>query len=130
VEFVLLDDLIGKPFEHGAVGPNSFDCYGLSQEVYKRLGKDISGIFGYGVTNESLAENLDKGLNKFGEKIDYPEPYCVVAFYTHPKYVTHMGIVLPNCTSFIHVLKNQFVVITSLSHPLWSKKIAGYYKYE
>ena len=131
MELDLLDDLIGKPFEHGSNGPDSFDCYGLSKEIYKRLGWDISGIFGYLEDGQdSQEESLKEGLNKFGEKIDHPEPFCVVAFYTNPKYVTHMGIVLSDCTKFIHVLKNKSVVIASLSHPLWSKKIAGFYRYE
>ncbi len=129
MESDLWDDLIGKPFEHGANGPSSFDCYGLSKEIYRRLGKNIEGLFGYLEDNNSMAESMSKGLNKWGERIEYPEPYCVVAFYTHPRYVTHMGIVLPNCLDFIHVLKNKSVVITPLRHPLWSKKIAGYYRY-
>ena len=31
------DDLIGKPYLEGAVGPDHYDCYGLTMEVFKRL---------------------------------------------------------------------------------------------
>jgi len=31
------DDLIGKPYLEGACGPDKFDCYGLTIEVFKRL---------------------------------------------------------------------------------------------
>ncbi|HWB36530.1 MAG TPA: NlpC/P60 family protein, partial [Rugosimonospora sp.] len=32
---------IGKPYEWGAEGPNSFDCSGLVQYIYKQLGKSL-----------------------------------------------------------------------------------------
>jgi len=31
------DDLIGKPYELGGVGPESYDCFGLALEVLTRL---------------------------------------------------------------------------------------------
>ena len=33
---------LGKPYAWGATGPNSFDCSGFTQYVYKQVGKSIS----------------------------------------------------------------------------------------
>lgn len=33
---------LGKPYVYGAVGPNAFDCSGLTQYVYNKFGVDIS----------------------------------------------------------------------------------------
>ena len=32
------DDLIGKPYELNATGPDSYDCFGLATEVLDRMG--------------------------------------------------------------------------------------------
>lgn len=43
---------IGKPYVYGAAGPNSFDCSGFTQYVYKQFGKSLphsaSQQYGYG----------------------------------------------------------------------------------
>lgn len=36
------DDLIGKPYELGAHGPDAYDCYGLAVTVLNRLGFRIN----------------------------------------------------------------------------------------
>lgn len=35
------DALIGVPFAYGGRGPDTYDCYGLLRELYKRDGIDI-----------------------------------------------------------------------------------------
>ena len=57
----LLENLLGKKYIWGADGPNSFDCSGLVQYVYKNaLGKDIPRVsyeqakFGQAVKKEDL----------------------------------------------------------------------------
>ena len=44
-----LNDLIGKPFQRGARGPDKYDCQSLTAEVFRRFGipfpdVDISGL--------------------------------------------------------------------------------------
>ena len=31
-------DLVGKPFAHCGRGPDAYDCFGITQEVFRRLG--------------------------------------------------------------------------------------------
>lgn len=35
------DDLIGKPYELGGMGPETYDCFGLASEVLQRMGFPI-----------------------------------------------------------------------------------------
>lgn len=35
--YLNVDDLIGKPYEDGSTGPDSYDCYTLAQEIFCRL---------------------------------------------------------------------------------------------
>ncbi len=35
------DDLISKPYHQGATGPDYYDCYGITMEVFRRLGWDL-----------------------------------------------------------------------------------------
>lgn len=125
----LYSDLIGKPFAYGGRGPENYDCYGLSLEIYRRLGLDISGVADYSEERPELADRMSEALNRFSDRIPGPEPWAVAAFYVHPRYVTHMGLVLPDCTRFVHVLEHKTVVVSPLSDPFWKKRLAGFYRY-
>ena len=37
----LVESKLGKPYVWGATGPNSFDCSGLMQWAYKKIGVNI-----------------------------------------------------------------------------------------
>lgn len=39
-------DLIGKPFAHGGRGPESYDCYGLVREMFRRAGIETPSYLG------------------------------------------------------------------------------------
>ena len=122
-------DLIGKPFEMGARGPDSYDCYGICLEVAKRAGVEIEQ-FGVGIDElKNRSDRINEGKNNY-EKIDKPEPFCMVSFKIHPRFVTHMGMVLENCTHFIHIIKRSHVVIERLDLPKWQKRLDGYYKWK
>ena len=41
---VAVDDLIGKPYEGGGRGPDSYDCYGLVVEVESRMGRRVPDV--------------------------------------------------------------------------------------
>lgn len=120
-------DLLGKRFEYGGTGPDTFDCKGLVFELYKRLNikfpdynspscvLDQHTLFKYGLEHNTI-------------QIEKPEPYCMVMFRIKPPYVTHMGLVLEDCFRFIHIMPKSSVTVERLDNVLWVNKIAGLYR--
>ena len=121
-ESELFDDLIGKSFEE--VGK----CLGLVREVYKRRGIEIPDFNTHSIEEEH--ETIENEKNNYTEKIDSPEPYCIVTFKTVGPFVTHMGVVLEDCKTFIHAERKKNVAIEKLSHLLWKQKIKEFRKWK
>jgi len=123
-------DLLGIPFKMGGrTKQEGFDCYGLCMEVAKRAGVTP---YEFNIGIEDLHKRSD-AINNGKEsciEIDKPEPFCIVTFKIRPPYVTHMGIVLEDCKSFIHILKKRSVSIARLDEPIWKRKIDGFYRYD
>jgi len=118
-------DLIGQPFD--LQGKKGYNCYSLCKEVCKRGGvllPDKQPIDN--LSDRSTAINSGKSDYI---KLEKPKPFCIVTFKIHPKYVTHMGVVLEDCRHFIHIMKKSHVVIERLDLPKWQKRIDGYYFY-
>ena len=148
-------DLIGKPFMPGGRGPhgavisdpsvipakagiqsavnrtdNGYDCYGLVKEIYARLGIALPE-YGYdSPDNFSLIHQLIHGGKDLFEPLEKPEPFCVVLFTIRPPYISHIGVVLENCNSFIHIMEKVCVAVEKLDHPIWSRRIRGFLKWK
>lgn len=121
-------DLIGKKFQIGGRGPDTYDCYGLIIEMMKRLGKYLpeqdtpDGI-------EMRLKMFDEISGRFAEPIDKPEPFCMVVFDMGRLARLHIGVVLEDSRSFIHSAAYiKRVRIDTLSGILWKHKITGYYR--
>lgn len=123
----MYSDLIGKKFEYDGRGPDTFDCYGLCVEIYKRLGKQLVE---YQASNDfkENAARFDFGKKDF-IRIDKPEPFCLVLLTVFKPYVSHIGVVLEDCRHFIHIFRKCNVCIESLSSERWKNRIDGYWKY-
>ena len=122
-----LDDLIGKQYKGASLGPEEFDCYSLVAEVRKRAGISTPHY----VTPTSIRSQGDLIAGEIAQHIvlEKPQPFCVVAIRMVSGIVNHIGCVLENCTTFIHILKHECVVIERLYSPLWKNRIAGYYEF-
>ena len=98
----LLKQQVGKPYVWGAEGPDSFDCSGLTQYIYKHaLGKDIPRV----AADQS----------KFGQPVskDNLQPGDLLFFDTmHKGKVTHVGMYIGN-GEFIHAANSKKGVIKS-----------------
>jgi cell wall-associated NlpC family hydrolase len=120
------EDLLQARWEKNGNSPQSINCYNLVRVIQARLGFDLPEI-----TQLTEEEDILNGLVKSNinevEKIEQPEPYCIVLFSIRPPYISHMGVVLPD-GKFIHVLKGESVVVEKLNHLFWKNKIAGYYR--
>lgn len=120
-------DLLGKRYEKGGRGPLAFDCYGLVEEIGRRLGIPYPPI----QTPEALADTHAAYLlnRECCRPLAAPATHCVVAFSMVAPFVTHMGVVLSDCRRFIHILRKRMVTVERLDDPIWSRKIAGYYEH-
>ena len=70
-------DLLGIPFERGARGPDSFDCYGLAREMFRRAGVTVPDFTSPG-TMERAAELIASQSERW-RKVPYG---CLL--YTSP----------------------------------------------
>jgi cell wall-associated NlpC family hydrolase len=117
-------DLIGKPFEYGARGPDKFDCYGLVIEMHRRRGFVIPEY----VSPTKLEEIavLMAGEKRHWQLLATPEPGCVVAIRVR-RMVAHVGVVISR-TDFLHTWERTHgVTLEPLS--LWERHIEGFYRF-
>lgn len=100
------------------------DCYGLVREIHIRRGFDMPEY--HNETEDNIIHQMVIKGRRLIEEIPHPEPFCIVLIAIHPKYITHMGVVLGDTKRFIHSTKGG-VVIDRLKN--WEPKIRGYYKW-
>lgn len=111
--------LLGKAYVYGATGPNSFDCSGFTQYVYKKCGKSIprTSSSQYASANKVSKSNLRAGQ---------------LVFFSGSgggSSVGHVGIYVGDNT-IIHAANSSTGVITSsLNSSYYSSHYigAGYY---
>lgn len=105
----LLEKQLGKKYVWGATGPNSFDCSGLVQYVYKNaLGKDIPRV--------------SSDQSKFGKAIDKKDLQVgdLLFFDTMNKgRVSHVGMYVGN---------NEFIHASNPKDGVKKSKLSGYYE--
>jgi hypothetical protein len=120
-------DLSGKPFRLGARGPEYWDCWGLCCELGRRVGIEYPEVF----TPQKVEDQdriIKKTIDEHFERIERPEPFCIVTFKIHPPFVDHCGFVLPDRRHFVHIMVDHFVVALRLDHKTLAPKIEGYYR--
>lgn len=124
------EDLLGKEFAYGGRGPETYDCAGLVGEICRRLGKKWPENY---ISNPepSLIQCQIKSIaeQEFIE-IEKPEPFCAVTFFIHPFLTSHIGMVLPDCRRFIHIMQGCKVAIERLDSPSWKRRNTGYWKHK
>ena len=100
--------LAGKPYRWGAAGPGAFDCSGLVQFVYGRLGVELPR------TTATLWSRLTPTAN--------PRPGDLVFFSFSGRNADHVGIYLGK-GRFIHAnSRKRQVVVEDLNAP-WYKRV-------
>lgn len=132
---LFLDDLIGRPFAQNEKGPDAYDCYGLCQEVYRRLKRHLPD-YDYSFVNHSSKDTVTKVAKRIEQErgkyvlLEKPEPYCLVVFCVVPPVVSHIGVVLEDCSKFIHVSRKHAVTVEKLNSYSWKNRIRGYYRWQ
>jgi hypothetical protein len=132
------NDLLGAKFTHGGNSiAEGFDCWSLVREVYRRLGRELleyKHLCEQIIKDDKFQyEHVDTLINDrkyLFVRLDRPEPFCIVTFIMLPPFVTHIGVVLEDKRSFIHILKQSSVSVERLDSLLWEKKIDGFWKFK
>jgi len=127
--FDILALMKDKEFANGGRGPVMFDCFGFCAEVYKQIGITLPEY-------DSPASREDRDSAIRGEmsnlaryvEISEPEVPSLVVFRIRPPYVTHIGVMI-GPREFIHMIEGAGVSINSLTHHIWTRRIAGFYRY-
>lgn len=114
-------DLIDKDFAWGGRGPDLYDCYGLVMEMYRRIGIDLPEY--KSIRDPNLIQMMILEGRKLFEKIEEPEPYCVVTFFIKPYITSHIGFVLEDAKKFIHIMIDSRVTVERLDSPAWKDRI-------
>jgi len=118
-----LDDLLGKRFEKEGKGPETFNCWSLCREVYKRIGLKLPPRdYIYDVA--ARTEAIERGKADFIE-LEKAEPFCGVTLKLAGRF--HMGVVLADGRRFIHCSRKYGVIIEPLKK--YKRTIDGYFRY-
>jgi murein DD-endopeptidase len=121
-------DLLGKEFKYGGRGPDAYDCYGLMIETRKRAGLFMPNHY---LSFEDLParhEAIMEGAGSYFKELPAPQPFCLVTFRIHPRFTTHIGMVLEDCVRFIHISRKMGVGVERLDLPIWAKRITGFWE--
>lgn len=120
--YALWRDLLGKPFEDRARGPQTFDCVGLFLELQRRLGRDLPA---YGSREIELYMAL---VSDRWERVDKPEPGDGVLIYSDdPRW--HIGTVAGG-GYMLHVFAGHGVSRERYDTFPWHKRIEGFYRWK
>ena len=102
---------IGKPYEYGATGPNSFDCSGLAQYVFKN-GANISLP-----RNSKAQASVGRAVSKSNL-----QPGDLVFFNTSGSGISHLGIYIGN-NQMIHAPSSgKKIQIVDITQSYWSSR--------
>lgn len=117
-------DLIGIPFEYNGRGNDSYDCYGLLIELFKRKGIKIPDF--KSETDACVIAAMMEGKRHLWHRVDDYTPYSALLIRTKV-YFSHCGMYLGD-NKFIHTTeKTGGVCIERLSD--WHHRIEGFYRY-
>ncbi|HIV77364.1 MAG TPA: C40 family peptidase [Candidatus Sphingomonas excrementigallinarum] len=116
-------DLLGIPFERGARGPDSFDCYGLAREMFRRAGVTVPDFTSPG-TMERAAELIASQSERW-RKVPYGTLNSLVTFRVEG-IGSHVGYVIAP-DRFIHAFEHTGVTTERLTNG--SLKPIGFYLY-
>lgn len=114
-------DLIDKNFAWGGRGPDLYDCYGLVKEMYHRIGTELPEYKSSRDPNLIQMMIID-GMKLF-DKLQSPEPYCIVAFFIRPYITSHIGFVLEDAKRFIHIMINSRVTVERINSDIWKDRV-------
>ena len=90
-----INDVIGKPWEDRATGPDTYDCWGLVVDSFKRLdGIELPSVDGYDSGSPIEVSGAAEELNGDWVEIPSAEHLCVFCVYSDLGSMIHVGRVV------------------------------------
>jgi len=127
----LFDELLTKRYAPGGRGPDAFDCWGLCEEVARRVGKPMLSWTNW-VDKIHRAAAFESLRDEHFRRLEKPTAFCLVLFKVATRsqvYTYHVGTVLPCMKRFIHARRAGNVMISRIAG-YGGHELAGYYEYE
>lgn len=116
-------DLLGKEFEYGGRGPDSYDCLGLIYIMMERLNIILPSKVS--IIDRHLRSTALEDSRSMFNRIQKMEPGCIVAFNV-AGLVAHVAVALDH-NRFIHCQNKKRVCIEKVNDLKWSKRVEGFY---
>lgn len=119
------DDLLGLPFADGGRGPETYDCWGLVREVYRRHGVILPDYPISAMDAVRIGRQMAEDKPQWEEvSPPYPNPCLVVIRLSCGSWANHVGVHIGD-GRFIHAYRTTGVVIDRLKR--WRSSIVGFY---
>lgn len=115
-------DLLGIPFERGARGPHSYDCYGLVREMFRRAGVEVPDFVSPGTVEH--IEALINHACKSWKKVPIGTVGALITFRVDGA-GAHVGYMLPG-DRFIHAIEPEGVTTERLTNNPRLRAVASY----
>lgn len=115
-------DLLGVPFERGARGPDSYDCYGLAREMFRRDGKIVPDFTSPGSVEHIAA--LITSASRSWKRVEIGTPNALLTFRIDGV-GAHVGYMLTG-DRFIHCIDPEGVTTERLTNNPRLRPIASY----
>lgn len=124
LSYSLYGDLLGKPWQEDARGPDAYDCLGLTIEVQRRRGLAVPDF----VSSEAELHRQLAGGGFLADciKLDAAEPGCV-ALVKMGVNEHHLGIMIDRFRILHTTKQTKGVVRERVLGPLWARCIVGFY---
>ena len=102
-----LNDLLGLPFADGGRGPDSYDCWGIVREVYRRYGVTLRDYPISAMDAVKIGQQMTRDAPDWAEVHNpLPVPCLVVIQLACGSWANHVGVHIGN-NQFIHAYSNR-----------------------
>jgi cell wall-associated NlpC family hydrolase len=105
-----LEDLIGKPYQLGARGPDAYDCWGLCVEIYRRGGRKLPDFVSEDLSRSQIVRLMSaKAPDIATMRLIEPTDWC----FACDVHKGHVGVVFDN--RVVHAARGLGVVVQRLA---------------
>lgn len=110
---------MGKPYRHGATGPNAFDCSGFTHYVFKNCGIDLPHS---AAAQHGMGSHVERGDEQPGDLVFFGGKK------NHGNRIGHVGIVVASNDegfNFIHASSSRGIMINHSQESYYRARYRG-----